>query len=360
MRKIEKSCSDGIITITFEHSQIREIAISAIAKPGENLSDFLRRVRGSIPGSASVITQDVFGSADTKTSFVDPNHPITWIEPLSNAGNHFLSTQIQAIEGPQLHYIKQDGRTVGSLYEDKKSRYLRLAGLGLSDPALPAPQQARNAFLEMQRYLLQNDMTFHNVLRTWFYNDRILDWYSPFNQVRTQFFIDHDIVLSEFPASTGIGAPNPFNSALSAGLLAVAAKDSAASWKTVESPMQESPSEYGSSFSRAAELASQGLRRLFISGTASISYDGKTVHEGDIDKQIDLTMQVVKAILESRGMNWDDATRALAYFKEPNFLNAWNEWNEKHRLSLPLCIAHADICRDDLLFEIELDALKAD
>ena len=101
-------------------------------------------------------------------------------------------------------------------------------------------------------------------------------------------------------------------------------------------------------------------RRLYISGTASIEPGGATAHVGDVDKQIDLTMDVVEAILESRDMGWSDTTRAAAYFKDVESIPAFASYCRAKGLPpLPVAIAHSDICRDDLLFEIEMDAVVA-
>ena len=126
------------------------------------------------------------------------------------------------------------------------------------------------------------------------------------------------------------------------------------------SPLQCEATEYASSFSRAAEWRGAGRRHLYVSGTASIAEDGSSAHRGDVDRQIHLSIAVVEALLVSRGFQWSDVTRAVGYFRDGS--NA-------PRLA-PLLVARgmpagalrtmpATICRDDLLFEIELDAQAA-
>ena len=99
-------------------------------------------------------------------------------------------------------------------------------------------------------------------------------------------------------------------------------------------------------------------RRLFVSGTASISVDGETVYLDNIDGQVAHTMRVATAILESRGMDWQHVARAVAYFKQPEFAGVFNRYCVEHGLdSLPVAMLSDDVCRQDLLFEIEADAL---
>ena len=99
--------------------------------------------------------------------------------------------------------------------------------------------------------------------------------------------------------------------------------------------------------------------RLFISGTASISPDGRTLWPEDARKQVAQTMQVVEAILQSRGFSFSDLTRATAYFKHCADVRAFTDWCASDgRFSLPVVFANCDVCRDDLLFELEADAWR--
>lgn len=123
--------------------------------------------------------------------------------------------------------------------------------------------------------------------------------------------------------------------------------------------MQCPAKDYGSSFSRAVEVVTPGTRRLFISGTASIAPEGRTVHAGDAGAQVALTLDVVRAILESRGMGWNDVTRTVAYFKHVPDAPVFARLCAARGMPvLPAVVMNEDICREDLLFEIELDAIR--
>lgn len=116
---------------------------------------------------------------------------------------------------------------------------------------------------------------------------------------------------------------------------------------------------YKSSFSRAVEMEFLTHRVLFISGTASIDKDGKSAHSGDAARQIDLTMRVVEALLRSRRMTWNDLFRGIAYFKNMADRPLCDRYRREHGIpAFSLAAAHRDICRSELLFEIELDAVK--
>ena len=98
-----------------------------------------------------------------------------------------------------------------------------------------------------------------------------------------------------------------------------------------------------------------------VSGTASIAVDGSSVWVGDAPRQVAHTMEVVDAILRSRGFTFADVTRAIAYFKHPDDAPAFDAWCASRGLeAMPVIRTHCGICRDDLLFEIELDARSHD
>jgi enamine deaminase RidA (YjgF/YER057c/UK114 family) len=127
----------------------------------------------------------------------------------------------------------------------------------------------------------------------------------------------------------------------------------------VASPLQDSACRYGSSFSRAVEVCRGALRHLTISGTASIGPDGKTMHVGDIHAQVDQTMRVVRAILNSRNMDWPDVVRGLVYYRHPADIGAYARWAASQGVVLPVIELNHTVCRNDLLYEIEVDASAA-
>ncbi|MHC4708700.1 MAG: RidA family protein, partial [Planctomycetota bacterium] len=219
-------------------------------------------------------------------------------------------------------------------------------------------EQARETFEKMEQALGHAQMDFSHVVRTWLYINRILAWYDDFNSVRNGFFAERRVLERTMPASTGIGAGNCAGAAVVAEAFAIKPKRDTVRIQEVTSPLQCPAPDYKSSFSRAVEVAFSDHRRLYVSGTASIQRDGTTAHIGDTAKQIALTMEVVEAILDSRRMSFSDVSRAIAYFKDIDDAPLFDTYCQKEGLSLlPIAVAHGDICRDELLFEIELDAV---
>jgi len=261
--------------------------------------------------------------------------------------------------GAPTRLLKRNGLTLGVCYSDAHADYCLLTGVLPKDLSASRVDQTTSLFESIEETLAEAGMTFSDVARTWLYMDNILEWYDPFNRARDAFFTSRRIYEGRVPASTGIGSANLYGSAIAACALAVKPKNNLTTIQVVESPLQCSALNYRSSFSRAIEIGTPCYRTLLISGTASIEPHGATAYVDDVEKQIQLTMDVVHEILKSRGMDWSDTTRAIMYLKKPEYMPIWQAWLEKNNLTaMPMVTIEADVCRDDLLVELELDAVK--
>jgi enamine deaminase RidA (YjgF/YER057c/UK114 family) len=127
----------------------------------------------------------------------------------------------------------------------------------------------------------------------------------------------------------------------------------------LDSPLQKPASDYGSTFSRAVEICAPDYRQVMISGTASISAFGHTLYKDDAASQVSLTMEIVKAILHSRSMSFNDTSRAIVYFKDASTYPLFRDYCDRAGIQpLPAVYTVNEVCREDLLFEIELDAIQ--
>ena len=250
----------------------------------------------------------------------------------------------------------------GRLSEDEWGRYTLLTGVPPADAAAAPREQALSAFENLEQELVAIGMTFADVVRTWLYADRILEWYADLNKARDAFFAARGVYGRYLPASTGIGWSNGSASRIVLGAFAAQPKvPGGVEVEALPSPLQCPAPEYGSSFPRAAEGRTPGWRRVLVSGTASIAPQSHDVaHADDIVRQIDCTMRAVGAIYESRGMGWKDVTGALIYLKDASYRTHWEAWLAAHP-DYPREHARAivaDVCRPEWLFEIESDATQ--
>jgi enamine deaminase RidA (YjgF/YER057c/UK114 family) len=309
--------------------------------------------------NAVILSQFVFAGNQLYSELISKGSewPVVWLQGDACSDGSLYSAQAVALSGIIPLPVRSGGRDIGFIYEDDGARYCRLCGLLPADLTVSRGAQARSAFETADALLAQNGFSFTDTVRTWIYLDHLLEWYDEFNAVRTAFFNENGIFDRMVPASTGIGAGNPFGAAIIMDVFAVQPKSPEFTVQTVASPLQNPALDYKSAFSRAVELGSPTHRHLLISGTASIAPDGKTVHPDDPEKQIRFTMDAVKAILESRGMNWNDLFRGIAYFKNMDYLPIYQRV-ACNIPRFPLAVSQADICRRDLYFEIEVDAVQ--
>ncbi len=350
--------------VEFPHDGVKAHFITAQTSE-ENMQEVFDRVAGEMAErDAQIAFQYLFGGRQFYPKAVSAikklDWPLTLLHGDACSGSAITGTQFIALSGAQLNPVMDGERRVGNWYDTDDARYCLLGDIRADDLSLGREEQARAVFEKMEALLKQADMEFTDIARTWIYLNNLLEWYDEFNAVRTQFFKERGTFEKMVPASTGIGAGTAAGEEMVCALLAVKPKHDGVKVFAVPSPLQCPALDYKSSFARAVEIDQPGSRLLTISGTASIEPGGATVHLDDCAKQIELTMEVVHEILKSRDMDWADTSRAIAYFKDINEAHLLEKYCLEHGLpELPVAISHADVCRHDLLFEIELDAVKA-
>ena len=365
-RGFERRTEQGVQIAALRRQGCTDHFLTALPGPRDDFSSLCRRLASVVRGlGADIVSMEIFGipgahAPELDAIFGGTAWPVTWVVEGCSHPEPLCGIQVWAVSGPKVARVTVEGRIIGSTFEADGLQYCRLGGLLPSDLSQSRSLQTGAVFNLMVDGLRAAAMEFSHVLRTWFYNHDMLQWYDEFNVVRTAFFHENGVFDGLVPASTGIGGGNAAGAALTAGLLAVKAWPGADTVMpfAVPSPLQCPALAYGSSFSRAAEFEADGFRRLYISGTASIEPGGLSVHIDDVDAQVDLTMDVVQAILESRGMKWEDVSRAIAYFKCGAEVSSFHRCCEERGIPpMPVICTNTDICRDDLLFEIELDAV---
>ena len=293
---------------------------------------------------------------------LDDGVPPAW---LISPGVHgsFAGVQVHAVTGcGEFEIIDIDGRQCGRVaFVGDDRRHIALSGL--TDPAAgigpDAADQARTVFdmADLALALAGTDM--FSVARTWLWLGNILDWYGDFNRVRTQFFTECGLLDGQqrnrkLPASTGIGTRPAGAPACALDLLAVAGDQDFIRYATAGGN-QNSPFSYGSAFSRAAAAPGIAGQTVFVSGTAAIDAAGKSCHVGDPDGQIAMTIDNVRAVLRQMGCTDADVVQAIVYCKTPAVEQVFRSGS--HPLPWPHLTAIADVCRPELVFEIEATAV---
>lgn len=343
-----------------------EFSLTARPMPGENIGHSFARIAEALHG-ATITHLLVFGSTTAGALATEAmqhvfgriDWPVTWAEGSARDGNKIAGIQVFAFAGGPVERIRLDGHVVGCVFEEGGARHCLLGGLGPKHHSLCPADQTKETLERLDAALAQTGFSIADTVRTWFFLDDILSWYDEFNCARTQVYSGTKFRTGSLPASTGVGARNRLGAALTVAARAMRPLKSCAYAEETASPLQCPAPAYGSSFSRAVEIATATRRQLLISGTASIAPGGETLWQNDVHRQVELTMEVVEAILHARGFSFDNLTRAVAYFRRIADAPALEHWCAAHKLpSLPVVTAQCAICRDDLLFELEADAAK--
>lgn len=316
-------------------------------------------------GGAKLAAVELFGKLayadvleDFKRDMGACDCPSTHVLPLDEVSKPELAgARIIALSGADPEFKRSESGSGLVSYKAGNDEYCRALGITIPTNSRPLKDYTMANIEEMEVLLGLCGMSFADVVRTWFYNRNILDWYADFNAGRTEFFNSRKVFEGLLPASTGIGSPNPAGVPIQSAFIAL--KGAAAQGRVfeIESPLQCGAPKYGSSFSRAVEFDMPTCKRIMVSGSASIDFVGNTVHFGDIKKQVKLTMEVIGAILESRGLSFADTVSSVAYCMRPEYIEAFREWMADN-CEIPCVPSYSTVCRSDLMFEVELEAYK--
>ncbi len=244
--------------------------------------------------------------------------------------------------------------------------------------------RSRSALADMRSLLDQAHVRFDQVIRTWLYLGDIVGMegavqrYQELNRARTdsfegiRFLTDRQpqgappAEFQAYPASTGIGAEGR-DIVMSCIALATDRKDILA--VPLENPRQTAAYDYAASYSprspkfaRAMALSCGSYATIFISGTASIT-DSETRHAGDPAKQTHETLDNIEALiggpnlarhgLPGLGAGLDDLGLVRVYIKRQEDYGRIRAACQERLGEVPTVYAIADVCRPELLVEIE-------
>jgi enamine deaminase RidA (YjgF/YER057c/UK114 family) len=182
--------------------------------------------------------------------------------------------------------------------------------------------------------------------------------YRHFNSARqTAFRKSGRAIMGTVPAACALGSPT--GSPLCIYFLAARRPP-----KMIENPRQTSayhyPPKFGRHspvFSRACVWGESGSSKLFVSGTASI-VGHETIHRGDVSAQTRETLVNIGALLAEANRIVGsaryslDALQLKVYVRRPEDLPAIKTTLSSHTAASTIYLK-ADICREDLLVEIE-------
>ncbi len=262
---------------------------------------------------------------------------------------------IQPDPGTEVQHLKLPSGTRAWGLASGKTRLAYLFRVASDDSELLSAydETYRHCFAELETLgFLPSE-----VARTWCFFGDVLADYPGFNEARKASFETLGLLGAErIPASTGIQSILASGEHLTMDALAVSGPG--INHVQIENPQQCEATSYGSLFSRAIRVEGLGPPMLLISGMASIDdAAGLTLHVDDAEAQTRTTIEKATALLEGGGSSWARVVSGIVYVK-PGFEALLDypplaELLQRH----PLAVSLADVCRDDLLVEIELLAV---
>jgi enamine deaminase RidA (YjgF/YER057c/UK114 family) len=253
-----------------------------------------------------------------------------------------------------------------------------LAGNIVADGAA-VHRQTQAGFEEMARRLEHAGAGVGDVIRAWLYLGEItgleedVERYRILNRSRAEYFAGVAFRRTRpasqkqgYPASTGIGAAGR---SLRMSCLALETRREDVRAIALENPRQVSAYHYdptygahAPTFSRGVAVRVGGHLVVLISGTASISAS-QSMHVGDPRAQTNLALDNIEALISAANLAAHGAPRvdvtlrnlvsARVYVKRPEDYEVCRRICDQRMPGVPLSYVIADVCRPDLVVEIE-------
>ncbi len=292
--------------------------------------------------------------------------PPTYVEGAPVGHDGLAGIHVLAARSETSRLVSEGDRVLGRIVDAPSAQLLGLADVGrrAAGRLASGPAEETGATIDAAVALLEREgYSFREVARTWFYLRDILDWYGPFNAVRNAAFRRLGVMgnngHSAIPASTGIEGRNARGGWCTLDLIAARARPGGRfEMERLRNRKQSEATEYGSAFARGMALTLGDCRYYFVSGTAAIDDHGATVHVGDFEAQTEHTLTAVSALLEEAGAALPDVRQATAFLKNPCDQRTFERIADRVGLSgVPMVTTVADVCRNDLLFEIDATAV---
>ncbi len=339
------------------------------------------------PGSKLVTAQTIFlrESADQPEcerllgQYYGHNLPVTTFVLQPPCCGAAVAMEAWALAGPSVRVKRFAANLMAVQYDG-----LRWIYCGAVRPARPnatVHEQTLDALERLSATLHRAGCGFESVVRTWFYlggitgRERRTQRYKELNRARTDFYRDIRFFPSllrghgsrrTYPASTGIGSAG---TGLVLGCTALQTQREDVFLVALENPQQTPAYQYHTryspqspKFSRAVALVTPGYAMTWVSGTASI-VDSESRHSGNIEKQTEQTIDNIEKLIAAdnfracgapgAGAALHDMAKLRVYIKRHADYARCREVCERRFGAVPTIYAVADVCRPELLVEIE-------
>lgn len=262
-----------------------------------------------------------------------------------------------------VHYKNMpDGRPYAT-FETDGYKYLFTGALQAPNADMPVAEQAEEAFGKLKETLQREGMEMHQIVRQWNYICQITkidpihgQHYQQLNNSRSRHY-GRAGWKNGYPAATGIGT------ACGSVILDADAMASGADGprtQPIDNKLQIAAHEYSDSvlvrlkegvttpkFERARMLEHKGERLIYVSGTASIRGE-QTLGVGDVEAQCRCTIENIRQLTHCAPLRL-----CRIYLKHGADYASIKPLIEGEYAGAEHIYIVADVCRDNLLIEIE-------
>ncbi len=360
----------------------------------EQLSDFIFPAGGA----RYFVTQQTFFIAAASRTEYDERSTVIREQLSTTCGTHLPATSIvaqapicgndvvlelicaRASEGIEVHYKSLSGLSY-TVVEQAGFKTVHAEGL-TGTPGESILESSKRAFEIAMQILEEEGLSIHHIIRQWNYIENIArvkgidnehQNYQDFNDVRSRYY-EKGTFDNGYPAATGIGMTT---GGVIIGFIALSPSDQV-SVKPIQNPGQIDAHRYSElvlkgtvseglarkctpKFERAKLVSIGSSHYIYVSGTASILGE-KTMHVGDVKNQTLTTIENIfqlfsKENQESLGLDFDVSRIRFSH------LRAYVKYNKDIPMVKKVCESKlksnsslfliSDICREDLLVEIE-------
>ena len=323
-----------------------------------------------VEGYCRELLQGQYGSEPPPTNFVQQ-------APCDGSA---LTIEAWTIGGKSVRVERQDPHTLAVEYHG--IRWVYCAGIQAPPESASVYAQASAGLARLNGLLNEAGSGFAHVVRTWFYLGDITGTaqngtlrYHELNRARSDFYHDirfcHSLLEPQapravYPASTGIGT---LGQGLELSCLTLQTERKDAFLLPLENPQQTPAYAYhpkyshkSPKFTRAMALVLEDYVTTWISGTASV-VNSESCHEGKLEKQTEQTIDNIERLIAPEnfslhgapgvGASLHDLAKIRVYLKRGRDFSKCRAICQRRFGAIPTIYAVADICRPELLVEIE-------
>ncbi|NQS99468.1 MAG: hypothetical protein HQ595_00160, partial [Candidatus Omnitrophica bacterium] len=393
VQPIRDSVLNPIGTMSSEEARYTFLSLTAEKgqEPQEAAESLLLQMKESLQAQGfkqnSIFKQTFFvrdrtaekAARDAISKHFGRSPPATSCIPQAPANSAALGLEVLAVKGPNVSVVRVDQNL--TVVEQDGVRWDWVADIYPKQGLADTRKQASSAFKQIgqilgrspaKRKLKRSKLS--SIRRTWLYQRDIFrkdddgnERYSRLNKAREKFF--RWIRFSFPPASTGIGIT--FGNFIME-CFAVSSKRKDFRAIALKNRKQTPTTKYAKKvlgaqktrkksrpmFERGVTIVIGLFRIIFVSGTAAIE-NSETMHIGDVVKQTETTIKNIGLVLKDGGASFEDVVQLRVYIKNKEDVKAVQKVVEAKFPGIPREDLIADVCRENLLVEIEAIAVSS-